>query len=152
MNEPGRPNPLKSKMQLSEAHGVGRPQPAGGPKVAAPPQTSPEPLELEPLEVVEVEDTQEDSSNVTSKIRAFGVGASHVSKEFNRAPVKTGTGACRVKSFHGKLSDQGLGYLDDAINEWLDKHPEVELKFVTSSVGVFEGKIREPALILNLWY
>ena len=35
---------------------------------------------------------------------------------------------------------------------WLDAHPEVEVKFVTSTVGIFEGKMREPALILNLWY
>ena len=57
-----------------------------------------------------------------------------------------------MKSFHGKYSDQGLQYLDDAVNEWLDAHPDVEVKFVTSTVGVFEGKIREPALVLNLWY
>jgi hypothetical protein len=57
-----------------------------------------------------------------------------------------------VKTFHGKYSDQGMEHLDDVINEWLDNHPEVEVKFVTSTVNVFEGKIREPALVLNLWY
>ena len=63
-----------------------------------------------------------------------------------------GTGACRVRSFHGRLSSQGLEYMDNQINEWLDHNPDVEVKFVSSVVGVFEGKMREPAIILNLWY
>jgi hypothetical protein len=37
--------------------------------------------------------------------------------------------------------------MDNQINEWLDANPEVEVKFVTSTVGVFEGKMREPALV-----
>ena len=71
---------------------------------------------------------------------------------WKRQPATTGTGACRVKSFRGKYSDQGLEHLDDTINEWLDAHPDVEIKFVTSTVDLFEGKVREPALVLNLWY
>jgi len=62
------------------------------------------------------------------------------------------SGATRVRSFHGRLSDQGLDYMDHTINEWLDKHPEVDVKFVTSITGIYEGKIREPAVILNVWY
>ena len=71
---------------------------------------------------------------------------------FTRKPVTTGRGACRVRSFHGRLSDEGLAFIDEKINEWLDRHPEIEVKFVTSTTGVFEGKIREPALVLNVWY
>ena len=62
------------------------------------------------------------------------------------------TGAVRMKSFHGRLSDNGLEYLDNSVNEWLDAHPEVEVKFVTSTVGLYDGKIKELALILNVWY
>ena len=86
-----------------------------------------------------------------SKIR-FGPELGHKKHDWKRATHVGGTGACRVKSFHGKYSDQGLEYMDDQINEWLDAHPDIEVKFVTSTVGVFEGKIREPALVLNLWY
>jgi hypothetical protein len=42
--------------------------------------------------------------------------------------------------------------MDDKINEWLDGHPEIEIKNVTSTVGLYDGKIKEPALILNVWY
>jgi len=87
------------------------------------------------------------------RIIAFGVGEqSRLQENFKRQPVRTGTGACRVKSFHGKYSDEGLRFLDNAINHWLDEHPEVEVKFVTPTVMTFEGKTREPALVLNVWY
>lgn len=87
-----------------------------------------------------------------AKIRAFGGGATIRKEQYNRKPVTNGSGACRMRSFHGRLSQQGLEYMDNQINEWLDANAEVEVKFVTSTVGVFEGKMREPALILNLWY
>ncbi len=103
---------------------------------------------LDPIGLVE----EAASQNAEKKIRAFGIQGGHVRKDYQRKPHAPGTGACRVRTFHGKLSDQGMEYLDNAINDWLDLHPEVEVKFVTSSVGVFEGKIREPALVLNLWY
>lgn len=93
-----------------------------------------------------------EASTGEHKIKAI-VGSGSVRKsQYKRAALTPGTGACRVRTFHGKLSDQGLEYMDNQINEWLDAHSEVEVKFVTSSVGVFEGKIREPALVLNLWY
>src|SRR5439155_12354070 len=86
------------------------------------------------------------------KIKAFGVIGAHKAREWKRKPTVTGNGAVRVRSFHGKLSDQGMQYIDEAINDWLDNHPEVEVKFVTSTIGQFEGKIREPALVMKLWY
>jgi hypothetical protein len=86
------------------------------------------------------------------KIKAFGPDMTRREHQWKRKTHVSGQGACRVKSFHGKYSDQGLEHMDDVINEWLDAHPEVEVKFVTSTVNVFEGKIREPALVLNLWY
>jgi hypothetical protein len=86
------------------------------------------------------------------KIVAVGEAGRHIDEHLKRPTTKTGTGATRVKSFHGKYSDEGLRYLDHAINVWLDDHPDFEVKFVTSTVMTFEGKIREPALVLNVWY
>jgi len=51
-----------------------------------------------------------------------------------------------------QLSDQGLEYIDEAINVWLDEHPEIEVKFVTTNVGMFDGKFKDFALIINVWY
>ena len=62
-------------------------------------------------------------------------------------------GATRVRSFHGRLSDDGLAFTDDKINEWLDNHPEVEIKHVNCIVGPLEGKVTgEQGLIVVIWY
>jgi hypothetical protein len=105
----------------------------------------------EPISLV---DESPSGTQGPSKIRAIaGVGAlTGASHTFKRQPFANGQGAVRVRSFHGRLSEEGLDFLDTKVNEWIDQHPEVEVKFVTTQIGVFEGKIREPALIINVWY
>jgi hypothetical protein len=105
-------------------------------------------IEQAPISLVEEADTK-----VGSKIQAFGVAAAHGQRlTFKRTPNLTGFGSIRIRTFHGRLSDEGLAFMDDKINEWLDGHPEIEIKNVTSTVGLYDGKIKEPALILNVWY
>ncbi len=83
---------------------------------------------------------------VKSKIRALNGGEVNFAKhDWKRKPHTELTGAVRMKSFHGRLSDNGLEYLDNAINDWLDANPDVEIKFVTSTVGLYDGKIKELA-------
>ena len=82
----------------------------------------------------------------------FGAENTIRTHQWKRKPHLGGQGACRVKTFHGKLSDQGLEYLDDAINVFLDEHPDIEVKLVQSNVGMFDGKFKDFALIVNLWY
>src|SRR6185295_12959724 len=82
----------------------------------------------------------------------FGGEAARKEHNWKRQTYRDGKGAVRMKTFHAKYSEQGMEHLDDMVNEWLDNHPDVEVKFVTSTVNVFEGKIREPALVLNMWY
>jgi hypothetical protein len=86
-----------------------------------------------------------------SKIK-FGAELGHRTHTWKRDLKGGGSGACRVRTFHGKLSDQGLEYVDDAINVWLDAHPEIDVKFVTTNVGLFDGKFKDLALIVNVWY
>lgn len=83
-------------------------------------------------------------------IRAFGPTKAHAAA-WNRRPNVTGQGAIHVRTFHSKLNNDSLAYMDQTINEWLDQHPEYEVKFVTVAVGEFTGKIREPALICQVW-
>jgi hypothetical protein len=70
---------------------------------------------------------------------------------WKRKPNTTGTGAIHVKSFHCKLNSESLDYLDRQINEWLDAHPQYEVKFVTTSIGEWQGKIKEPNMIMQVW-
>ena len=93
-----------------------------------------------------------DAATAPAKKIKFGPEMGHKHHDWKRKTIANNTGSCRMKSFHGKYSDQGLEYLDDVVNEWLDAHPDVEIKFVTSTVGLFEGKIRESALVLNVRY
>ncbi|GAB4385842.1 MAG: hypothetical protein Kow0022_13230 [Phycisphaerales bacterium] len=88
----------------------------------------------------------------SSKIRTFEqrLGAKHADS-WSRTPNTTGTGAIHVKSFHCKLTGDSLAFLDQQINEWLDANPEYEVKFVTTSVGIWTGKLKEPNLIVNVW-
>jgi len=107
-----------------------------------------------PISLVEdVEELVEEDAPATphNKI-VFGPDIVHKKHDWKRKVNCPGNGACRVKSFHGKLSDQGMEFLDDTINVWLDAHPEIEVKFVTSTVGMYEGKFKDLALILNVWY
>lgn len=88
----------------------------------------------------------------TPKKITFGAENTVRKHQWKRKPHVGGQSACRVKTFHGKLSDQGLEYLDDAINVFLDEHPDIEVKLVQSNVGMFDGKFKDFALIVNLWY
>jgi hypothetical protein len=107
------------------------------------------PHDSDPIELIDEAETARDTARRIKTFAPESIRHDHTSK---RKPNANGTGASHVRSFHGKYSDQGLEYLDNAINDWLEVHTDVEVKFVTSTVGVFEGKIREPALVLNLWY
>lgn len=89
-------------------------------------------------------------SGGSSKIRAFG-GMKRHEEEWTRTPNTTGTGAIHVKTFHAKLTDDALRYMDQVVNEWLDDHPQYEVKFVNSSVGTLTGKLKEPHLICQVW-
>jgi hypothetical protein len=153
MNEPRPTLPQGNRFPVGQPGAQQQQHQHGPPKIGAMPiqQIKPDEGELDPIGLV---DEVEEVEGVTDakKIKAFGVVGGQRAHTWKRTATTPGTGACRVRSFHGKLSDQGMTYLDDQINEWLDQHPEVEVKFVTSTVGQFEGKIREPALIMNLWY
>ena len=86
----------------------------------------------------------------SKKIQAFGKDARH-EEQWERTPNTTGCGAIHVRTFHSKLTDDALVYMDQCINEWLDAHPQYEVKFVNSTVGVLTGKSKEPHLICQIW-
>jgi hypothetical protein len=90
-----------------------------------------------------------------SKIHGFtqsGKPTETVESRWKRPLHKNGTGATHVRTFTGNLSQQGLEYLDKHINEWLDSHPDAEVKFATLQVGNMPTATgREPALIAQVW-
>jgi hypothetical protein len=136
------------------------------PHVAAPPplpgQARPAPAAAAAAatdeEAIALEDAGDDGDGdltaaptTPSKIK-FGAELGVKKHAWKRQLKPSGTGACRVRTFHGKLSDQGLEYIDEAINVWLDDHPDIDVKFVTTNVGMFDGKFKDMALVVNVWY
>lgn len=94
--------------------------------------------------------TQAQLSPTPKPIRTFGDRKRH-EDSWDRTPNTTGTGAIHVKTFHSKLTDEAMTYLDQQINEWLDAHPQYEVKFTSTSIGDFTGKLKEPHLIVQVW-
>jgi len=94
----------------------------------------------------------EPSSSVvgSNKIRTFETRKAHID-HWQRTPNVTGSGAIHVKTFVTKLRLDAIDYLDQQINEWLDNHPEYEVKFVTQSIGTLTGKNTEDALFVSVW-
>ena len=140
--------PARMPMQPSVAAPARMPM---APTVATPQDDSPISLVEDEIEEL-VEEAAPATTTTTHNKIVFGPDIVHRKHDWKRKVNATGAGACRVKTFHGKLSDQGMEYLDDAINVWLDANPDIEVKFVTSTVGMYEGKFKDLALILNVWY
>ena len=61
-------------------------------------------------------------------------------------------GARRIRTFHAKLSEGAIRHLDEQVNTWLQAHPEIEIKFASSTIGRWEGKHTEANLILTVFY
>lgn len=140
----------------AEKRGVSAAAPAAAPAAepAAPAPAAPPPLptrrddasEEEPISLVE-------ETGGAAKIQTFGqVKVRQERKQFKRKPAVTGQGACRVRTFHSKIQAESIEFMDNAINEWLDDNPDIEVKFVTTSIGTMAGKFPEPNIILNVWY
>ena len=98
-------------------------------------------------------DTGSSGSDGQTKIKTFEqkLRSDLHEDKWERSPNYTGTGAIHVKSFHCRLTGDSLEFLDQQINEWLDAHPQYEVKMVTSSMGTWSGKLKEPNLIVNVW-
>lgn len=149
---PAQPRPVQAVPAQPRPIGTSQ-QGAGGAKVAGMPtlqNRAADDHSLDPISLVDDFDASSDTP--TSKIKAFGIAGQRAEHQWKRKTYASGQGACRVRSFHGRLSDEGMAYMDEKINEWLDSHPDVEVKTVTTTIGQYEGKIKEPALVVNVWY
>ena len=133
------------------------PEKPGGSKIvhstpqigAGPAKTTERQISLEPEPVPVVEATGPVAGQ-QSKITAFGRKKRH-EEEWSRTPNTTGTGAIHVKTFHAKLTDDALVHVDQGVNEWLDAHPQYEVKLVSTTVGTMTGKVKEPHVVCQVW-
>jgi len=113
-------------------------------------QTEGEPLTL-------VDDEEMDQTGQRRAIKALGAGGVGAQGAFDDTQLArslniTGQGATRVRVFHSKMNDGAAAFMTQTINGWIDAHPDVEIKSVHTTVGVWEGKHPEPHLILTICY
>ncbi len=92
-------------------------------------------------------------------IRSFGGGPGGMGEGQSAAedklvrPLLTGSpNATRCRTFHSKLADAAMAYMNQQINEWADHRDDIEIKFATSCIGVVEGKHADPHLIVTVFY
>ena len=142
--------------------GGGTPQAAPGlrpPPAAVPQPPRPAPAAEEPLSLVTEEPPAPGAAaGAPAPTKIHGISSvagisAHLSQHtYKRATNVNKSGAIRTRTFHCRLSEQGVEYLDQTINDWLEAHPEIEVKFTQSTVGMWDGKLKEPTLIVNVWY
>ena len=100
-------------------------------------------------EVIEV--VHDSPEGLRKKIKTFGKGTRH-EDNWSRTPNATGEGAIHVQTFFSKLTQDSVTYMDQSINEWLDEHPEYEVKFVNTSIGTMRGKQGpQEVIICQVW-
>lgn len=108
-----------------------------------------------PVQLVD-DEAEEEAAEAASQIRQFGASFSFDggAREdgFRRALLPDARNATRCRTFHAKLTDASLAHLNDTINEWVDAHADVQIKFVSSNIGVVEGKHADPHLIVTVFY
>jgi hypothetical protein len=150
--DPAAKAPPPPSVKAAPTSAPGAPAPAA-PKAPAPPKPdiTEVKIELEPEEEAPPPDGM-------SKIKAFGGGgitagkAGHGTEHLHRQLHQIEASATRCRTFHGKLNDASLAYLDNQINEWIDANPDVGIKFANTCIGVVEGKHAESHLIVTVFY
>ena len=73
-------------------------------------------------------------------------------EKLRRPLLTTGTAATRCRTFHAKLNDGAVAFMNQQLNEWVDAHPDITIKHASSTLGIWEGKKAEPTLILTIFY
>ncbi|MCZ6699309.1 MAG: hypothetical protein O7F76_08730 [Planctomycetota bacterium] len=98
----------------------------------------------------------DEASSGPSKIHSFATGSSlageHHDEKLNRPLTGPTEAPTRCRTFHSKLNDASIAYMDDQINMWIDSDERVFVKTVSTTVGTFEGKHPEPNLIITVFY
>lgn len=78
--------------------------------------------------------------------------AGEIESRWKRPLQKTGQGATHVRTFTAKLTPSSIEYMDRHINEWLDNHPDAEVKNATMVVGdVATSMGKEATLVVQVW-
>ncbi len=114
--------------------------------------------EAEDLETIALadEETVKEAKPAATQVRSMsetqlGMGAFDESG-LGRTLEPNAPSATRCRTYHAKLNDGAIAYMNREINEWVDSNANIRIKFATSTIGVYEGKRADPHLIVTLFY
>jgi len=108
-----------------------------------------------PIALVEEEEKPRVVAGPSAQIHGFSgseMAVRSVEHTYKRSLLKDTQSATRCRTFHCKLTDASFVNLNEQINEWVDEHEDVEIKFALSNIGVVEGKHADPHLIVTIFY
>ena len=57
-----------------------------------------------------------------------------------------------VKTFFTKLHPGAMQFLDEQINAWLQKNPDIHIRRTDTTTGEVQAKKTEPNIIITVWY
>ncbi|HVP09605.1 MAG TPA: hypothetical protein VMV94_00265 [Phycisphaerae bacterium] len=141
----------KRRAAMQQAAAAKKAAPAANPA----PRATAAPVDEADIAISLIDDDEMPTSQ-SREIRSFAkgstLGGKHHDDKLTRPLGGPRDAASRIRTFHSKLTDAGLANMDDTINEWLDSHPEIFIKTVTSSIGIFESKTKEPHLFVCVFY
>jgi hypothetical protein len=116
-------------------------------------------LEMDDLAPIEFDEDEDDSASTdmsSTRIHAVSGAARgdglKDDAEYKRPLDPKGVGASRCRMFHCRISQGAVDFMVNQMNEWLDEHNDVTIKFATTTIGMFEGKHTEPNLITTVFY
>jgi len=100
------------------------------------------------------EDVKEDlsKSRMAATAAKAGMGVAWDESRFRRPLQPLTAGATRCRLFHCRLSEGAMDHMIHEINDWMDENEDIVIKFVSSTIGPFEGKRVEPNLIMTVFY
>lgn len=82
----------------------------------------------------------------------LGVSGMWSDARFQRKLDPQSPNATRCRTFHAKLSEAAIDFMNNQINDWIDANPDIVIKYATSCIGPFEGKHTEQNLIITVYY
>jgi hypothetical protein len=124
---------------------------AGGSEAGEDPELASIAVDDEPASSEDLSSTAIHGFSGTDSLAGAGFTADDETKFRRRIDPRSPFGT-RCRTFHSKLSDGAVSYMNEQVNEWADSNKDINIKFATSTIGIFEGKHADPHLILTVFY
>jgi len=111
---------------------------------------------LDTISLADDDETVKEHAAAATQVRQMsetqlGMGAFNVSG-LNRPTDPESPCATRCRTFHAKLNEGAVAYMNREINEWVDGDETIRIKFSTAAIGIYEGKRQDPHLIVTVFY